>query len=208
MSHTPGTVFVLSAPSGAGKSTLAHRLLRELEGIQFSVSFTTRKPRPGEAHGKDYFFVDDATFDRMVAEDGLIEWVQVYQNRYGTGRAWVQAQIEAGRDILLDIETVGAKNVRQQLPEAVMIFLLPPSAQELERRLRGRGTEGDEQLRLRLAHARHEMEQFGHYDYLVVNDDLDRAYGELEALVRAARCRRIRQDARARAILDTFTGRS
>lgn len=204
MSRSIGNVFVLSAPSGAGKSTLARRLLQTLPDLQFSVSFTTRKPREGEVHGKDYFFVDDATFDQMVAEDGFIEWVRVYQNRYGTGRAWIREQLEAGRDILLDIETVGAVNVKKALPEAIMIFLLPPGSKELAARLLGRGTESPEQVQIRLNHARHEMEQFPHYDHLVVNDDLETAYQDLQAVFLAARSRRARMQARAQTILDTF----
>lgn len=199
-----GNVFVLSAPSGAGKSTLARRLVKDLPGLIFSVSYTTRKPREGEVDGRDYHFVDDATFDRMVAEHGLLEWVQVYQNRYGTGRAWVEAQLREGRDILLDIETVGARNVHEAMPEAIMIFLLPPSADALAARLRGRGTESEEQVRMRLGHARHEMEQMALYDHLVVNDDLETAYRDLQAVFLAARSRRARALPAAQRILDTF----
>lgn len=199
-----GNVFVLSAPSGAGKSTLARRLVKNLPGLIFSVSYTTRKPREGEVDGRDYHFVDDATFDRMVEEHGLLEWVQVYQNRYGTGRAWVEAQLQAGRDILLDIETVGARNVHEALPEAIMVFLLPPSADALAARLRGRGTESEAQVRLRLGHARHEMEQMDLYDHLVINDDLETAYRDLQAVFLAARSRRARALPAAQRILDTF----
>lgn len=199
-----GNVFVLSAPSGAGKSTLARRLVKDLPGLIFSVSYTTRKPREGEVDGRDYHFVDDATFDRMVAEHGLLEWVQVYQNRYGTGRAWVEAQLAEGRDILLDIETIGARNVHETMPEAIMIFLLPPSADALASRLRGRGTETEEQIHLRLGHARHEMEQMGLYDHLVINDDLETAYRDLQAIFLAARSRRTRTQALGQRILDTF----
>ncbi len=199
-----GSIFVLSAPSGAGKSTLAKRLVAETPGLIFSTSFTTRPPRPGEQHGRAYFFVDDPTFDRMVAEGGLLEWVQVYAHRYGTGRDWVQAQAAKGLDVLLDIETVGAKNVKAALPEAVMIFLLPPSAQELAQRLRGRGDTDEGQIALRMAHARHEMEQYPFYDHLVVNDDLEGAYRRLQSIVLAERARRPRMEDAARSILQTF----
>ncbi len=204
MSQT-GSIFVLSAPSGAGKSTLAKRLVAETPGLIFSTSFTTRKPRPGEQHGREYFFVDDAAFDRMIAEEGLLEWVQVYANRYGTGKAWLREQLAQGLDVLLDIETAGAQNIKAALPEAVMVFLLPPSAQVLSARLRGRGDTDEAQITLRMAHARHEIEQFPHYDHLVVNDELEEAYRRLEAVVLAERARRVRMEDTARRILQTFT---
>lgn len=202
-SHS-GNVFVLSAPSGTGKSTLARRLVKDLPDLDFSVSYTTRKPRPGEVHGKDYFFVDDATFDAMVAQDGFVEWVQVYERRYGTGKAWIQEHLASGRDILLDIESQGAVRVHQAMPEAVMIFLLPPSAPELSARLRGRGDESEEQVRIRLDYARHELAQWGNYDYLVVNDTVEQAYRRLESLIIATRCRRERMGAATQRILDSF----
>jgi guanylate kinase len=199
-----GSIFVLSAPSGTGKSTLAKRLVAETQGLIFSTSFTTRPPRPGEQHGREYFFVDNAAFDRMIAEDDLLEWVQVYANRYGTGKSWIQNQLAQGVDILLDIETEGAKRVKAMLPEAVMVFLLPPSAQELAQRLRGRGDTDEAQIALRMGHARHEMEQYAHYDHLIVNDDLERTYRHLEAVVLAERSRRVRMEAMAQGILQTF----
>jgi len=208
LANHPGTTFVLSAPSGAGKSTLARRLVRETPGLIFSASFTTRAPREGEVDGQDYCFVDDATFDRMVAEDGFIEWVQVYEHRYGTGRAWLEGKLAEGLDVLLDIETVGARNVRRALPEAVMVFLLPPSAEELARRLRGRGKDSEAQIRIRLGHARHEMEQYPLYDFLVLNDDLETAYLELQSIVRAQRVRRERMAATAQGILAGFQAES
>mgnify|MGYP001205335656 CR=1 FL=1 len=199
-----GHVFVLSAPSGAGKSTLARRLVREVPGLIFSVSFTTRAPREGEVDGRDYHFVDNPTFDRMVAEDGLLEWVQVYQNRYGTGRDWVMQQLASGRDVLLDIETIGARRVHEALPEAIMIFILPPSAEALAARLRGRGTESEAQVELRLGHARHELEQMDLYDHLIVNDDLETAFRDLLAVILASRSRKARAWAQAQQILTTF----
>jgi guanylate kinase len=203
LSHS-GNVFVLSAPSGTGKSTLARQLVKETKDLNFSVSFTTRKPRPGEVEGRDYFFVDDATFDAMVAADGFVEWVKVYDRRYGTGKAWIQERLASGVDILLDIESQGARKVHQAIPDAVMVFLLPPSSQELSSRLRGRGDESEEQVRIRLEYARHELSQFDGYDYLVVNDTVEQAYRRLESIIIATRCRRERMGARAQAILDTF----
>ena len=199
-----GNVFVLSAPSGAGKSTLARRLVKSVEGLIFSISCTTRPPRPGERNGIEYFFLDDARFDAMVEEGGFVEWVRVYDRRYGTGRAWLEETLATGVDVLLDIETTGALNIHRALPDATMIFLLPPSAQELERRLRSRGTDNEEQLALRLRHARHEMELYEAYDYLVVNDNLERAYLELESILRGTRAQREHRVAAAEAILATF----
>ena len=203
LSHS-GNVYVLSAPSGTGKSTLAKRLVNQVADLNFSVSFTTRKPRPGEVHGKDYFFVDDATFDRMVAEDGFVEWVHVYDRRYGTGKAWIQDRLASGTDILLDIESQGAARVHAAIPDAVMVFLLPPSAGELSARLRGRGDESEEQVRIRLEYARHELSQFAAYDYLVVNDTVEEAYRKLESIIIATRCRKERMARTAQRILDSF----
>lgn len=203
LSHS-GNVFVLSAPSGTGKSTISRQLVRQLEALSFSISFTTRAPRPGEVDGRDYFFVDHATFDAMVAADGFIEWVEVYGHRYGTGRAWIEAQLASGLDILLDIESQGAQNVHRAIPDAVMIFLLPPSAEELSRRLRGRGDSSEEQIKLRLDYAKHELAQFPAYDYLVINDTVERAYRGLEAIVLATRLRRQRMNALANEILEGF----
>ena len=155
MVQHPGSVFVVSAPSGAGKSTLTQRLVASLPDLVFSVSFTTRKPRPGEVDGREYFFVDDATFDAMVREDAFVEWVQVYANRYGTGRTWLEEMLASGRDVLLDIETTGAGALHRAIPDACMIFVLPPTAAALEERLRTRGKDSDEQIRIRLQHAHH-----------------------------------------------------
>ena len=202
-SHS-GNVFVLSAPSGTGKSTLAKQLVREIPDLDFSVSFTTRKPRPGEVHGKDYFFVDDAAFDERLAGNGFVEWVQVYDRRYGTGRDWLVGELASGRDVLLDIETQGARRVHQAIPDAVMIFLLPPSSRELSARLHGRGDESEEQMRVRLEYAKHELAQWEGYDYLVVNDTVDQAYQRLESIIIATRCRRERMGAAAKAIVDSF----
>lgn len=204
LSSHPGNVFVLSAPSGTGKSTLAKRLVKEVSGLDFSVSFTTRKPRPGEVHGKDYFFLDDAEFDAMVAADGFVEWVKVYEHRYGTGKEWIQQRLASGADILLDIETQGARRVHEAIPDAVMVFLLPPSAAELSARLRGRADESEQQVNIRLNYARHELSQFQQYDYLVVNDTVDQAYRKLESIILATRSRRERMAAQAQRILDSF----
>lgn len=204
MTQHPGNVFVVSAPSGAGKSTLTQRLVQSVPDLIFSISFTTRKPRPGEVDGRDYFFIDDARFDAMVAEGGFVEWVQVYGHRYGTGRAWLEDVLGTGRDVLLDIETTGALNVRHAMPEARMIFILPPSAASLEQRLRSRGKDSDEQIRIRMEHARHELELYPAYDYLILNDDLELAYLQFEGIVHATRASRERMAPTARRILEGF----
>jgi guanylate kinase len=148
--------------------------------------------------------VDDATFDAMVAQDGFVEWVQVYDRRYGTGKAWILEHLGSGRDILLDIESKGAKRVHEAMPEAVMVFLLPPSSGELAARLNGRGDESAEQVRIRLNYAKHELAQWDNYDYLVVNDTVEQAYRRLESIIIATRCRRERMGAAAQGILASF----
>ena len=204
MIQHPGNVFVVSAPSGAGKSTLAQRLVRSVPDLIFSISFTTRKPRAGEVDGRDYFFIDEDRFDAMVREGGFVEWVQVYGHRYGTGRDWLNSVLATGQDVLLDIETTGALNLRRAIPDARMIFILPPSAASLEQRLRSRGKDSDEQIAIRLRHARHEMELYHAYDYLVMNDDLELAYRQFESVVYATRASRERMAPVARKILDGF----
>lgn len=202
--HHPGNVFVVSAPSGAGKSTLAQRLVQSVPDLIFSISFTTRKPRPGEVDGRDYFFIDEDRFDAMVREGGFVEWVQVYGHRYGTGRDWLNSVLATGLDVLLDIETTGALNLRRAIPDARMIFILPPSAAALEQRLRSRGKDSDEQIGIRMRHARHEMELYHAYDYLVMNDDLELAYRQFESIVYATRTSRERMAPVAQRILEGF----
>jgi guanylate kinase len=202
--HHPGNVFVVSAPSGAGKSTLVQRLVSTLPNLIFSISFTTRKPRPGEVDGRDYFYIDDTRFETMVREGGFVEWVEVYGHRYGTGRDWLNRVLASGQDVLLDIETTGALNLRRAIPDAHMIFILPPSAAALEERLRSRGKDSDEQIRIRLDYARHEMELYPAYDYLVMNDDLELAYRRFESIFVATRATRERMAPAAQKILEGF----
>ena len=202
--HHPGNVFVVSAPSGAGKSTLVQRLVSTVPNLIFSISFTTRKPRPGEVDGRDYFYIDDARFDAMVREGGFVEWVEVYGHRYGTGRDWLNRILASGQDVLLDIETTGALNLRRAIPDAHMIFILPPSAAALEERLRSRGKDSDEQIAIRLRHARHELELYPAYDYLVMNDDLELAYRRFESIFLATRATRERMAPVAQRILEGF----
>ena len=204
MIHHPGNVFVVSAPSGAGKSTLTQRLVQTVPDLIFSISFTTRKPRPGEVDGRDYFFIDDDRFDAMVREGGFVEWVQVYGQRYGTGREWLNGMLATGLDVLLDIETTGALNLRRAIPDARMIFILPPSAASLEQRLRSRGKDSDEQIRIRMRHARHELELYHAYDYLILNDDLELAYQHYESIIHATRASKERMAPTAQRILEGF----
>ncbi|NPA93902.1 MAG: guanylate kinase [Thermodesulfobacteria bacterium] len=182
-----GDLFIISAPSGAGKSTLCSMLVKELDNIVFSVSHTTRPPRPGEVDGKDYFFVSEAEFQRLVAEDAFLEWARVHGNFYGTHRGQVMDKLAKGLDVILDIDTQGAKQVKEKLPGAVTIFILPPSWQELKRRLVARGSEDREKIKLRLKNALLEMEEVPNYHYTIVNDQLQVAFEELKSIIIAER---------------------
>ncbi len=197
---------MISAPSGTGKSTLVKRLISSLPGLSFSVSLTTRPRRTGEQNGREYFFVSPARFKRMIATQRFVEWADVYGHFYGT--AWDQLQTAqvAGRDILLDIDVRGHRQVRRRLPEAVSIFLLPPSFQELERRLRHRHADAPAVIEKRLDTARKEITHWREYDYLVVNDHLSSATRALRAVVLAARFRRQNQQERVEDICKTFGG--
>ena len=184
-----GLLIVISAPSGTGKTTLVHMLLKEFPNMEFSVSYTTRKPRPGEVNGKDYFFVDRKTFEKMVEEGDFLEWAEVYGNLYGTSKTQVLKALHEGKDVLLDIDTQGALQVKKNFPEAVLIFILPPSLKELERRLRSRGTDDEETIEKRLKIARKEIERAPLYDYIVINDFLEKAFEQLKSIVTAEKCR-------------------
>lgn len=187
MSGTDGLVVVLSGPSGVGKGSVHAGLHGLLDGLETSVSATTRAPRPGERDGVAYHFVDDATFDRMVATDALLEWAAYAGHRYGTPRAPVEDAVARGRTVLLEIEVQGALQVRSRLPDALLVFLVPPAFDELERRLRDRGTEPEATIQARLDVARGEMAAQDAFDHVVVNDDLDRCTAEVAALIDRAR---------------------
>jgi guanylate kinase len=195
---------VVSAPSGAGKTTILSRVLRELPGIRFSVSHTTRPPRPGEAGGVDYHFVDEAEFARLEQQGTFLESASVYGHRYGTSRREHELAQQEGVDLLLDLDVQGAAQVRAKIPDAVSIFILPPSYQDLEQRLRGRRQDGEESIKRRLREAGQELGHYGAYDYALVNDDLDRSVEELISVIRAARSRVSRRADEAREILKTF----
>ena len=180
-----GKLLVLSGPSGVGKSTVIRKVMEHWENMEFSVSATTRAPRPGEVEGKDYFFVSRERFDEMVENGELLEHAEFVGNCYGTPNSQVLERLDNGITVVLDIEVQGAAQVKALMPEAVTVFLAPPSLEALEQRLRGRGTESDETIRSRLETARKELLLAPTYDHTVVNDDADRAAAELEAILRA-----------------------
>ncbi|HTS80629.1 MAG TPA: guanylate kinase [Myxococcaceae bacterium] len=190
-----GLLLVLSAPSGTGKTTLARRLVQAHPEAAFSVSVTTREPRGAEKDGVDYHFVDALTFQRMIERDEFVEWAEVHGNFYGSPQSSVDRAFTTGGIAVFDIDVQGGRSIQRRHPEAVLVFVLPPTMAELERRLRERGTESDDAIRRRMLAARAELEQgVRAYDYLVVNDSVDRAYAELEAIVTAERARRGRMD--------------
>ena len=201
-----GALFVVSAPSGAGKSTLIGRLMAAVTGVEFSVSWTTRPARPGERDGVDYHFTDEATFRARIAAGEFLEWAEVHGRLYGTARAEALAALAAGKDLVLDIDVQGAAQVRRSGNAAEFIFVMPPSFETLAARLRGRGTEPPDALERRLSEAAREIQRYREFDHIVINDDLETAAADLIAIVRAARTRRGRLEARARAIADGFPG--
>lgn len=175
--------MVVSGPSGVGKGTVVGRLLSRRPELWLSVSATTRRPRPGERDGVEYFFVSEERFDELVAREELLEWAEVFDARYGTPVEPVEEARTQGRDVVLEIDVQGARQVRDRVTDAVLIFLEAPSMEELERRLRSRGTEDDERIARRVAKAGWEMEQRAWFDHIVVNDDLDRAAAQVEAII-------------------------
>ena len=178
-----GNLFVVSGPSGTGKGTLIARLLEEVPDAWLSVSATTRRPRPGEEEGVSYYFLTKEEFLSLAEEGGFLEWAEYYGNCYGTPRASVEREMAAGRQVILEIEVQGALQVREKMPEARLVFIEPPSLEELERRLRGRGTETDDVVDMRMRTALVELSQKMEYDYRLVNDDLDEATRQLVAYV-------------------------
>ncbi len=186
---TKGQLIVLSGPSGVGKSTVISELLSQREGIHFSISFTTRQPRVGEADGVNYFFVTRETFEGMIANDELLEYAEYVNNYYGTSLKHIQEKLDAGIDVLLDIEVQGAAKVRAKCPDAVFIFIVPPSFEELSRRLHRRATDQEEVIQGRLRKAREEYREIPNYDYLVVNDKVSDAAAEIVAILTAENCR-------------------
>lgn len=198
---SPGLLLVVSSPSGAGKTTLCRRLLAEFARLRFSVSYTTRPPRNGEREGLDYHFVDAARFQRMIDAGEFAEWAEVHGHRYGTGLHAVREALDRGDDVLFDIDYQGGRQIRARFPEAVLAFVLPPSIEELERRLRARATDSEEVIRRRLVKAREELEHYSEYDYAILNDDVERAMQELRAVYVAAHATAKRRAAHAEALL-------
>jgi len=191
-----GTLFIVAAPSGAGKTTLVGRLLADDANVRHSVSFTTRAPRPGEQNGREYHFIDVQSFLAMRERGEFAEWAEVHDNFYGTSRLWLEQRMKEGCDMMLEIDWQGAQQMRRQFPESVSIFILPPSVAELENRLRRRGADSEDVIARRVAGALGEMRHVGEFDFVIINNDLDVALGELKAAVRASRLRFSRQRAR------------
>ncbi|MDH5361284.1 MAG: guanylate kinase [Gammaproteobacteria bacterium] len=196
-----GTLYVFSAPSGAGKTSLVKALVESTGQIKVSVSHTTRPMRDGEVDGSDYHFTDVEIFKQMIADDAFLEHADVFGNFYGTSRSAILDRIAMGEDVILEIDWQGAQQVKQKIPAAVLVFILPPSRAELEKRLRGRGTDADEVIQRRLAEAVTEMSHQGEFDYTVVNDDFDTALADLRAIVLARRLRAEVQSVRLQPML-------
>lgn len=196
----PSLLMVVSAPSGAGKSTICRRILQDAHssenverGLVFSVSTTTREPRQGEVDGEDYHFVDRGTFNRMVEDDEFLEWAQVHGELYGTSKNSVETALDGGNDVLLEIDVQGGEQVQERCENAVLVFIAPPSLEELERRLRNRDTESEDEIQRRLDEAREELKAIERYDYVVINDRINRAVSRLESIRLAEKCRLNRQ---------------
>lgn len=198
------TVFIISAPSGSGKSTLVSRLMNEVEGLTFSVSYTTRKPRGSEIEGRAYHFIDRDEFERRIAEREFLEHADVFGNYYGTHISTLANAKEQGRDLVLDIDVQGAAQLKERIPDAVSIFVLPPSREVLEHRLRSRGQDKEEVILRRLADAAREIRNYSLYDYVLVNNSLDLAAETLKGIVRAERVRRMRVEEKIQPILASF----
>jgi guanylate kinase len=187
-------MFVLSSPSGAGKTTLSRLLIERMPGLKMSVSATTRPMRPGETDGSDYLFVDKARFEEMVKRHELLEWATVFDNRYGTPRAPVEVALAAGRDVLFDIDWQGTQQLREKArADVVSVFILPPSATDLEKRLNSRAQDSQEVIRSRMSRASQEMSHWAEYDYIVINHDIDEAFAEVQSILKAERLKRERR---------------
>ncbi len=197
-----GDVFVISAPSGSGKTTICRRLLDQVEGLTLSISYTTRPKKAGETHGKDYFFISDEEFDKIINLKGFLEHATVYGHRYGTSRERVADIVSRGADAVLEIDVQGGRKIKEALPQAVLVGIIPPDWKTLEDRLAGRGRDSREEMATRLDAAEDEMRALLSYDFLVVNDDLSKAVKQVEWIVRAQRLRRDRMRGRIEKILE------
>ncbi|MBQ9663996.1 MAG: guanylate kinase [Oscillospiraceae bacterium] len=184
-----GKLIILSGPSGVGKSTIVFKAMQERSIFCFSTSVTTREPRPGEVHGREYFFIDQERFDEMVAADELLEYASYVNHSYGTPRSFVEEKLEEGMNVILDIEIQGARQVYEKIPEAITVFILPPSMETLRERLIKRGTDSRETIEARIRRACQEIEEADFYDYLIVNEDVETAAKEFNAIITAEYCR-------------------
>jgi guanylate kinase len=198
------TVFIISAPSGSGKSTLVGRLLHEMDNLMFSVSYTTRTPRGPEREGENYRFLSRPEFEARIANDEFLEYASVYDNYYGTHRSVLDQARAAGKDLVLDIDVQGARQLKSKIPEAVTVFILAPSREILEQRLRARGEDSDAVIQRRLQEAAEEIRNYDQYDYVLINHQVDESAARLAAIVRAERVRRKRMEDKIRQILETF----
>lgn len=201
-----GNLYIVSAPSGSGKTTLLDRIVAKFDDLIFSVSYTTRRPRGRERDGVEYFFVGRDEFHGMVNRGEFIEWADVHGNYYGTSRRFVDENLETGKSVILDIDVHGKEQVQEKVPDAVTIFLLPPSYGELERRLKARQLEDEETIRMRLAMAKKEIQRYRDYDYIIVNDKIDESGVALEAVIRAGAARPVNQETRISEIIQSFGG--
>ncbi|GAB6100606.1 guanylate kinase [Halanaerocella petrolearia] len=184
-----GNLVVLSGPSGVGKGTVLAALLENYNDICYSISATTREPREGEKNGEDYFFMKKKEFESLVDKDEFLEWAKVHNNYYGTPIKYVEETLQSGKDVILEIDIQGAKQVREKFDEGIFVFLAPPSLEELEDRITKRGTESKEAINTRMKNAKDELEERKHYDYLIVNDEVEKAVNKLEAVIIAERCK-------------------
>jgi guanylate kinase len=199
-----GMLIVVSSPSGGGKGTLIDRVLKTVPGVSYSVSYTTRAPRGTEQEGREYFFIDEPAFRAMIADGAFLEWADVYGHLYGTSAAQVDRERAAGNDIILEIDVQGAASIHHQVADAVSIFILPPSFELLRNRLVARATDSVADLERRLAGAPGEVAQYKHFDYVILNDDINRASQQLAAVIYAERARRQRQEVTLRHALEDF----
>jgi len=199
-------LYIVSAPSGSGKTTLLQRLLPSFSDLRFSISHTTRQPRTGETNGVDYFFVDRPEFLSMVDRGAFLEWAEYYGQLYGTSHHFVEQHLSEGCDVILDIDVQGARQVKSRIPEAIAVFILPPSFAELERRLRSRRLESDEAIHRRLEIAKGEIPYYRDYDYIVVNEVLEKSIQLLESIVRSGHALPSRQQVRIEEIISSFGG--
>jgi guanylate kinase len=200
-----GILFVVSSPSGGGKGTLIRRVLNKVPNLSYSVSFTTRSPRNGELDGREYFFVTPEKFEQMVGANEFLEWAHVHGKLYGTARQQVVREISGGRDIILEVDVQGAASVRALMPDSVSIFILPPSFEVLKLRLQARGTDSPDELALRLRNAPSELKDYSAFEYLILNDDADRAAEQMTAIVHSERARLSRQGMRVKRLVEAFT---